>query len=441
MRILSANRQSTPLGTRIAFISPCGFGNLGDAAIQDTFIASVRWHLGAATEIVGITQNPPDTEERHHVRAVPMDNLAFRLRRRAPAEGLSEANVGATRRGAARRAVGRAKQLVKEVVHWGIAFREMRRADALVVSGGGQLDDHWGGPWRVPYALWKWTLVARLLRNDVVFLSVGAGTTDSRLTRFFLRSALGRARYASFRDEHTAARVRSLRLSASSRIVPDLAFGHGGRRGYRERSKSQRRRTIAISPIAFLDPVAWPAKDANRYRFGLHKTAELAVLLINKGYDVLVCTSDTPDVKSASELRRAVSDIDPQRSSQISYADTRTPKRLLETFGRADVAIASRLHGLILANLAGAPTIALSYDWKVDEHMRTVGLERFVFPIGTFEPSLVVAAVDEIIADHERIAAMIAEQCATLAAEVDSQFEDVFAPWGGGRFSASRPEE
>ena len=59
-----------------------------------------------------------------------------------------------------------------------------------------------------------------------MFLSVGAGTIDARLTRYFLRSALRRARYVSFRDEKTASRVHERRLSASTQIVPDLAFGH-----------------------------------------------------------------------------------------------------------------------------------------------------------------------------------------------------------------------
>ena len=413
---------------RIAFISPCGYGNLGDAAIQDTFIAGVGRHLGASTEIVGITLNPPDTEERHRVRAVPMDRFALRLRQRGDTEGSSEDGGGVVRRGGAvRRVVGQAKQLVKEVVHWGLAVREMRRADALVVSGGGQLDDHWGGPWRLPYALWKWSLAARMFRKDVYFLSVGGGTTESKLTRFFFRSALGRARYASFRDARTAQNVHCLGLSTLSRVVPDLAFAHEGRQGKAERSGVPGPPTVALSPIAFLDPAAWPVKDAARYRSSIDRTAEVALLLVERGFHVLVCTSSSPDLKSASELRMRLADA--EREARVSFADTCSTARLLEVFRRADVAIASRLHGLILANLAATPTIALSPDWKVDEHMRAVGLERFVFPIGAFEPSRVVAAVEEVVADHDRLSAAIADRCAIFAADVETQFREVFAGW------------
>jgi polysaccharide pyruvyl transferase WcaK-like protein len=416
---------------RVAFISPSGFGNLGDAAIQDTFIEGVRERLGQV-DIVGITQNPPDTEERHHVRAVPMDVLAFALHPdRAPTDkGLVSRLHDGAAPSTATGVVHGLKLAVKEVLHWGIAFREMRRADVLAVSGGGQLDEHWGGPWRVPYSLWKWSLLARLLRTDVVVLSVGAGTTDSRLTRFFLRSTLRRARYASFRDERTAARVRSLGVS-SPRVVPDLAFGHEGRRRAPVGAQGRRPR-VAISPIAFLDPVAWPAKDVDAYRGNLRRTAELVGLLLDRGYDVVLCTSDTPDVKSARELLEEVgaqADDRPDRSEgegTLTHEDTTTPAELLEAFAAADVAVASRLHGLILANLAGLPTVALSYDWKVDEHMRTIGLERYTFPIDTFAAAEVARAVDEMVSEREALATAVAERCELLAGAVGKQFDEVF---------------
>jgi len=410
---------------RIAFISPCGYGNLGDVAIQDSFIAGVRDRLGEGTEIVGITQNPPDTEERHHVRALPMDTLAFRLRP-APAGEPGETGAEESTASAARRVVDVAKLAVKETVHWGIAFREMRRADALVVSGGGQLDEHWGGPWRTPYALWKWSLVARLFRRDVVVLSVGAGTTDSRLARFFLRSTLGRARYASFRDERTAARVRALHLSHSSRVVPDLAFGHEGRRA--PHALSEGRPIVALSPIAYLDPVAWPAKDARAYRSSIERTAELARLALARGYDVVLCTSGTPDIRTAADVHELAARDAPPGGGTLRLAETRTPGELLDVFAGADVAIASRLHGLVIASLAATPQIALSYDWKVDEHMRAIGLERYAFPIGGFEPEAVAAAVDEILGERERLSADVAARCEALAGAVRAQFAEVFAP-------------
>src|SRR5690349_737954 len=58
--------KATPL--RVAFVSPSGLGNLGDAAIIDSLIAGVRLRSPGA-ELVGFTLNPEDTRARHGVEA------------------------------------------------------------------------------------------------------------------------------------------------------------------------------------------------------------------------------------------------------------------------------------------------------------------------------------------------------------------------------------
>ena len=410
---------------RIAFISPCGFGNLGDAAIQDAFLGNVRQRLGERVEFIGITQNPGDTGVRHRVRAVPMDAEGFRIRSRHSNACQDDARESKDVPAIAS-ATRPAKRIIKELLHWRLAIREMRHADVLAVSGGGQLDDHWGGPWRVPYALWKWSLAATLFRKSVVFFSVGAGTTDSRLSRFFLRSALGRARYASFRDGRTAERVRKHHLSASRIVVPDLAFSHEGRTVERPAKGTGPRPMVVLSPIAFLDPRSWPAKDAQTYASSVDRTAKLARRLIERGLDVVLCTSDSPDIKTAEEVFQAASIADCRASlpGTLEFADTRDLAELLNWFRKADVAIASRLHGLILANLVGTPTIALSYDWKVDEHMRVMGLERYTFSVGSFDPEDVARTVDSVLASREALSTAISAKCEHLAAEVLHQYEE-----------------
>jgi polysaccharide pyruvyl transferase WcaK-like protein len=115
-------------------------------------------------------------------------------------------------------------------------------------------------------------------------------------------------------------------------------------------------------------------------------------------------------------------------SAELVSRDTPTNESLFACFDESDVVVASRLHGLILANLRGKPTVALSYDWKVDEHMRAIGLERYAFPIGRFEPEAVAAAVDEILGERERLSADVAARCEALAGAVRAQFAEVFAP-------------
>ena len=80
--------------------------------------------------------------------------------------------------------------------------------------------------------------------------------------------------------------------------------------------------------------------------------------------------------------------------------------------------IASRLHGLILANLRGKPTVALSYDWKVEEHMRAMGLERYVRTIDSFDPAETVSVVESAYADRASMGDAILATCGHFDAEV-----------------------
>jgi len=410
---------------KIAFISPCGFGNLGDVAIQDAFLHNVRERLGGDVEFLGITQNPPDTVTRHHVRAVAMDVEAFRARtRKTEASVHSDVpghSVGRTRRV---RIVRVAKRVAKEVLHWRLALREMRGTTALFVSGGGQLDDHWGGPWRAPYALWKWTLAARLRGVRIIVLSVGAGSTDSTLTRFFLRTTLGRASYASFRDSRTAARVLALRLSSSTIVVPDLAFSYDGSALAGRALPSSERPTVALSPIAFLDPASWPAKDGNTYTVYVEQIVALARHLLARGWNVTLCTSDSPDIKTADEAYATIlSRGDSGFEGRLVRAHTANLGDFIDTLRGADIVIASRLHGVILAHLVGTPTIALSYDWKVDEHMRVMEQERYRFPIGSFDPNAVTRAADVMLAEKASLSEAITARCHAFAAQVLRQYD------------------
>ena len=56
---------------RFAFITPSGWGNLGDAAIVDSLIHAVRERVPGA-RIVGYTLNHADTGQRHGVEAGPL---------------------------------------------------------------------------------------------------------------------------------------------------------------------------------------------------------------------------------------------------------------------------------------------------------------------------------------------------------------------------------
>src|SRR5690349_3645743 len=82
----------------VALVSPCGWGNFGDAAIVDSVIHAVRTRLPGAP-IVALTLNPEDTVARHHVPAFTCSGFSrpnYGVRQFG--EGVVHDTNGATRR-------------------------------------------------------------------------------------------------------------------------------------------------------------------------------------------------------------------------------------------------------------------------------------------------------------------------------------------------------
>src|SRR5262249_7548930 len=156
---------------RIALLTPYMGGNLGDAVIQDAAIANIRLRLPRA-EFSGICLNCDNFVDRHGSDAFPLcgnGGFFYRMHHGRIGEPVTAAP---SRTGVAVDSVSHALKRVpvlgwclkkiracwREVRHWIDGYWFLRRHDLVVVSGGGQLNDEWGGPWCHPFALCKWAI-------------------------------------------------------------------------------------------------------------------------------------------------------------------------------------------------------------------------------------------------------------------------------------------
>src|SRR5215469_5915132 len=155
---------------RIVLLTPYTGGNLGDAAIQDSIIANLRLRIPGA-QFAGLSLNSDNFVERHGTNAFPLcksHGWSYRmyrgrvtdpaadsrgLARPSGEKGLSLASVKyALKRvpalGWCLKVIYRfARRVTGEIRHSVGGYRFLRTQDLLIVSGGGQLDDEWSGPW------------------------------------------------------------------------------------------------------------------------------------------------------------------------------------------------------------------------------------------------------------------------------------------------------
>ncbi len=424
---------------RIALLTPYTGGNLGDAAIQDAVIASLRLRLPRA-DFSGISLNSDNFVERHGTSAFPLceaNGQFYRMSSGRMTDPPEQGDAGsrsephgkpflmkrAVRRvpmlwRPLRAAYAFGKRIWREWRHCVRGYHFLRTHGLLVVSGGGQLDDEWGGAWGHPFALFKWAVLARIAGVPSTMASVGACRIGSRASRFFLSSALRMAQYRSYRDKHSKDVAASLLpRAAEDAIVPDLAFSlpcselppPAG-----IRPVSQGRTIVAVSPIAYARPGIWPNEDPALYdRYVEQMTRVLSQLLERDYFTVVVYSSLGDDESVVAGLLGRLGEEGKKKFGEQIYAPTiRSWQDLVAILRDADFLIASRLHSVILGFLTQKPTIAISFDPKVDWVMEDLGQTDYLLRIRDFTADDVIKALGRVelrrkivvdqIADYQR---------------------------------------
>jgi len=417
-----------PAVLRFVLVTPSGHGNLGDAAIQDAVIAQIRSRFPQAGIIVA-SLNPADTERRHGVQGFPLIAVSRRghgmPELRTTSQPLSRwraaARAWSARIARALLPINWANVLTLETSHIHAAFRLLRGTTALIVSGGGQLDEFWGGPWGHPWTLFKWVVLARLRGARVLVLSTGLGTLETPVGRLLARQVMALAHYRSYRDPGSKNLMRAAGFTAEDPVVPDLAYATPLPAVAPQRTVNGGTLTVGVSPIVYCDPLSWPRQDPAVFSDYLRRLEGVIAWLRQAGHRVVLLSSNGSDGRLAYEVFARVRTASAPGS--VELAETGEVKSFLCVAARMDIVVASRLHGVLLTHLMGTPVIALSHDRKVDEHMREMAHDSLRLDIERFQLTQFQDVFRDVTARASELRRTTSERVAELRQRVLEQFE------------------
>lgn len=430
-----------------------GNENLGDEAIIEAVIQSVRTRYPHA-RIYGFSINPADTAKRYGIPAFPIRHLA-ETRSVPPVPGAGNTVDGGRTVEAPRSRFDVAKALAKrvplvrrafQVVRWlasapGRLWREscflcqsrarMRELDLLLVSGSNQFLDNFGGVWGFPYTLLKWSILAKLTGTRLAFLSIGAGPIKSPVSRVFVRLALRLAGYASFRDAASKQLIEGGRRRDFGAVYPDLAHGlvlqapSASRAAGREPPK---RPTVGINPMPVYDRRYWHDPDDSQYRHYVERLAMFASMLLRDDYGVFFFPTQARDEHVIEDILEAL-DPDLRRSidSKTLVRAGKTVATLMDVYASADLIVATRFHGVLLALRAGLPVLGICYFRKTRDLLREVGQENCAVELETFTALDLYARLQALERDVPNTRARIRERGEEYRAALRSQYDCVFA--------------
>lgn len=446
----SVSGRMTTRGTDIALLDCYSGSNLGDAAIVDAAIANFR-ERAPDVQLTGISLSNYNMESRHGIPGVALCCTAlpfYSMSNWSGSQGPShpQRSGGGRVRSRIKTAMPgtwarlkwtyvKVMTIPRELKHFVQAWRSLRACSLLVVCGGGQIDDEWGGAWGHPFALLKWTLAARLAGTPVAVASVGVSRLRQRLSKVFIGAALRLVTYRSFRDHQSRELAAELLPSArTDAVVEDLAFAMPAAClpapvGLREQSGG--RRVIAIGPIAYARPGSWPSPDGAVYGRYLATMKSLIMELLDRGYFLLFVWSSMPDDRVAlGEILAQLDTAERTRlEAQSSFASIEHGRwtDFAAAVQGVDLVIASRLHSVILALVLRKPPIAISFDPKVDRLMEDFGDPRCLLNIRDFTVGEVVDRVRSVERDLESQTSRIDEFLQGVSNRLADQFDRLVA--------------
>jgi polysaccharide pyruvyl transferase CsaB len=218
--------------------------------------------------------------------------------------------------------------------------------DALVLGGGSLLQDATSFTSLLYYV--ALILLARMQGKPVILWGQGLGPLRRRRSRLIARRALRSASAVSFRDPASAAMAAGWGIEGLLGSDPVWALPPGRWRGQGGPI------VVCWRPLARLGEKEWRAL--------LGALAELAAAAERR---VLWLPFHRRQDPGLLEHLKESGWLPPELAARSREESAETPRQAMDLFERSGLVVAMRLHGLILAALAGAPCAAISYDPKV----------------------------------------------------------------------------
>ena len=301
-----------------------------------------------------------------------------------------------------------------------------RQADLILSAPGGFFHDHYP----IEHRLRGLELALYLEKPTfLVGQSVGPFWKPESISR--IREVFPRLTGILLRDGLSLGYLRSAQVNtAHCHVTGDIAFLLPQRSKTPPPTSSRNPSHDAPSQLA-LGLRAWPLKDKPSLNRTIASGTELASHLLSttSAHLTLISTCQGIDgYHDDSLLSLAVFEsLSPGLRSRVTIDRTRYhPSDLIARLGSFDAYISMRLHGCLLAMLAGTPALGIAYEPKTPEIFSQLGLSDFQFPFTAPAPDW-LAAADRFLAAVPSLTHSLPDRISAAALRASTNLDHIAA--------------
>ncbi|PSC03991.1 dTDP-4-dehydrorhamnose 3,5-epimerase [Alsobacter soli] len=372
---------------RIALFGFFGIGNLGNEGSLEAVHAVLRTAAPTA-EIVCICADPDVVRATHGIAAQPISS---------PRKGGSGF-------------LGKWRNLA-------YAVQEARRFDLILVPGTGILDDFGMGPFGMPYAVFRWTLAARLAGVPFAFVSIGAGPVVHPLSRILVRAAAWLAASRTYRDQNSKDFLESIGFrTGDDRVLPDVAFLLPPPPASDTVEASS---TVGVGLMSYYGWRCDPESGSAIYSRYIGQMIDFCEWLLRQGRRIRFLIGEDSDLQAVSDVQSALQERCGDLSGRIDLEQPHSLGDLMRQIGQTDAVVATRFHNIVCALKVGKPTISIGYAAKNDVLMQQAGLGEYCQQLEQLDPARLQEQFLALWADRRRAAAQASSFAQTARQVLD----------------------
>jgi polysaccharide pyruvyl transferase WcaK-like protein len=398
--------------TKIALFGTFGTGNLGNECTLQAMLFNIRRHVPNA-QVSCICRNPEETASTHGIPALAIREMPLRGTNNRGWRLLKKIFLG----------------IPVDLYRWFSAIKGLTGSHMLVMTGTGMLSDSGIHPLGLHYDILRWSLVAKLCRCKLLFVSVGAGPIRHPLARFLVKAVLRLADYRSYRDSFSKEYLKSIGFDTDDDTVyPDLAFSLPEVMLPDDQGNGDKGVPVGVGLITHYVQRALSDDVEKIYREYTTKMASFIRWLLEHNRTVRLLIGD---VVYDSRVRKDVRTLLEQsgltyEKSNIIDEPAGSFEELLSQLAATKVVVASRFHNLLLALMLGKPALAISFHEKDDSLMTAMGLQEFRQDIANFDVSILIEQFVRLEQNADRLSQEIRRKTKGYRRELDRQYSCIF---------------
>jgi polysaccharide pyruvyl transferase WcaK-like protein len=398
---------------KIALFGHFGAGNFGNESTLQALLCHLR-RLTPDADVACICTAPEIVAAEYSILAEPISGVVVRPwnHRNPLARLLRKVFVG----------------VPSELYRWLKGVRMLRRKDVLIIVGTGLLNDAFSlGAWG-PYSVFKWSVIAKLCRCQLWFVSIGAGPLDRTTGRFLAKAALSLADFRSYRDGSTMKYLNRIGFEiGNDRVYPDLAFSLPPTVLPDAQTRRGLRPVVGLGLMEHSSMYGSEKPTRVDYSAYIETLVEFVKWLLDREYDIQLLIGDFADRPVTQEFRSLL------KQGSVRYDEERiidepiaSVDDLLKQIATTDFVVATRFHNVLLSLLLNKPSIAISFHHKCSSLMSQMGLSEYCQDINRLNADRLIEQFCDLEKNAKTLKPLIRGKAEEFRRALDEQYERIF---------------